>query len=136
MAIARSITRSVRSRVLNPRSNKSINWAEFYSPVSDDYRNVVLLQIASSAWASIDTYSEPALYYQMAIAGYRGIFEWFCENVPGSYITGVDNRKEQAAELAREFLLFVLPGQAVKYAEESLTPYLLSYQCGPTGRFR
>lgn len=136
MAISKALTRSIPPRRINPRSNNSIDWQSFANPNSDDYRNVVLLQVASSAWATVDTYSEPAFYYQMAIAGYRAIFEWVCENVPGSYISGVDSRKETAAELASEFLRFVLPSAAVEYAEDSLMAYLTAYQCGPIGQFR
>ena len=124
------VQRSIRT------SDSSVDWTKFVDPNSDDYRNVVLLQVAADGWASVEDYSEPSLYYQLAIKGYLSIFRWICENVPSRFIVGVDDRKESAAEVASEFLRMVLPAQAVKHAEEKLRAYLLAYKCGPLGGSR
>ena len=119
----------MRAKILNVQKRKNaVDWPLFASP-SDDYRNMVLLQVVSKAWGGLRTYSEPDIYFLMARSGLRELFRWLCANIPAAYVVGPDGRREMSYELAREFLRFLLPEQAVQQAEQDAS--YLTAPCGP-----
>ena len=128
----RNFTVSQRARANFP----GVEWAKFASQTSDDYRNTVLLQVASSAWADLNEYAEPSIYYAMCSAALKTIFDFICDEAPMEYFQGPDARREVAAELAREFLGFVFQAQVVQYCQEQLMEYMRSRPCGPRGTMR
>lgn len=128
----KNFTVSQRARAYAP----GVEWPKFASQTSDDYRNTVLLQVASSAWATLNQYQEPSIYYGMCTAAFKRIFDFVCDEAPADYFQGPDARREVAAELAREFLNFIFEAQVVQYCQEQLMEYMRSRPCGPIGTIR
>jgi len=86
-----------------------VDWDAFVD--RPDYRALLLLPVASRAWARYAGQVGPTLETRLAKDGFSEVFAWLCRNLPNVVFKGGDSRRDVAGEITLDFLnMFFEPG--------------------------
>jgi len=107
------------------KPSSAIDWTAFATRA--DYRGLVLLPVASRAWARYAGQAGVTLETRLARDGAREVYRWLCANIPNQAFRGGDSRSDVAGEITLDFMVNFFDEPTVRASMVGLA----GLPCGP-----